>query len=204
MDKSTRNFAQLYWILSIILISIHSINAFNMCLSHVRKVDHYANRQSIRGSRGGQVRPIRTLITNRDENRLDQGLIHTQNNRSNLIQVKQDISINDKENHHANIGIANVRSISNKICEVFDFITSQNLDIFFASETWIKENDSHILDQVTPQGYTSLSCPRADRRGGGIAVICKSGLEPKQVDTQTYQSFEHMCVRITSGSDSLY
>ena len=90
MDKSTMNFAQLYWILSIILISIHSVNAFHMCLSHVCKVDHYANRQSIRGSRGGEVRPIRTLITNSDEIRLDQVLIHTQNNRSNLIQVKQD------------------------------------------------------------------------------------------------------------------
>ena len=172
-----------------------------MCLSHVRKVDHYANRQSFRGNRGGKVRPIRTLITKRNESRLDQVSIDTQSDRSNLIQVKQDNSIQKKSNSHANVGIANVRSISNKTCEVFDFITSQNLDIFFATETWIKENDSHILDQVTPQGYTSLSCPRAEQQGGGVAVICRSGFEPKQVDTQTYQSFEYMCVRITSGSE---
>ena len=136
-----------------------------MCISYIRKVDHEANGKTIRGNRDGKVRPIRPLITNRNETRLDQGFQPTQSSRSNLIEVKQDNSIAKTDNDLAKIGIANVRSFSNKSCEVFDFITSQNLDIFFASETWIKENDSHILDQVTSKGYTSLSCPRTDQRG---------------------------------------
>ena len=114
-------------------------------------------KKTIRGTRGGKVRPIRTLITNRNENRLDQALLHTQSDRSNLIHIKQDSLVDSNETNSTKIGIANVRSVSNKVCEVFDFIASQNLDVFLASETWIKDNDSHILDQVTPAGYTSLS-----------------------------------------------
>ena len=143
-----------------------------MCLSYVRKVDVESNQKTIRGSRGGKVRPIRTLITKRNENRLDQAVFHTQSERSNLIQIKQDSLVNNKEINHAKVEITNVRSVPNKDCELFDVITSQNLEIFLASETWIKDDDeSQILDQVTPAGYTSLSGPRTEQRGGGVAAI---------------------------------
>ena len=66
-----------------------------MCISYAHKVE--LNKKTIRGNRGGKVRPIRPLITNRNETRPDQAFLRSQSIRSNLIEIKPDVLITKQD-----------------------------------------------------------------------------------------------------------
>ena len=71
------------------------------------------NRKTIRGNRCGKVCHIRSLITNRNETRLDQAFLPSPSIGSDLIEIKQDVLITKNDKNHAKIGIGYVRSFSN-------------------------------------------------------------------------------------------
>ncbi|XP_044167326.1 uncharacterized protein LOC122951369 [Acropora millepora] len=58
------------------------------------------------------------------------------------------------------------------------------------SETWLTVNDTVILSEITPQGYTLHHCPRSDRRGGGTALILKESINVEKVSVAGKGSFE--------------
>ena len=64
----------------------------------------------------------------------------------------------------------------------------------FLTETWINENSNGIaLHHSTPDGYTFLQTPRkGERNGGGVAIIARSFLTPKDISRcyKDYLSFE--------------
>ena len=69
--------------------------------------------------------------------------------------------------------LVNFQSIQTKSHQVKDYIIDHDIDIFFITETWVHDNlrDALILSAATPPGFTYLSFPRLNRRGGGIAVF---------------------------------
>ena len=72
-----------------------------------------------------------------------------------------------------------IRSSRNKTEEIHDIISSEQPDLLFLTETWLKDqSDEPLLTAMTPPGYSSISVPRANGRdGGGIAYFYRNYLE---------------------------
>ena len=75
--------------------------------------------------------------------------------------------------------VLNARSLRNK--SFVDLVCDSKADLFGVSETWLTVNDTAILSEITPQGYTLHHCPRSDRRGGGTALILKESINVEKV-----------------------
>ena len=65
-------------------------------------------------------------------------------------------------------------------------------------KNWLTAENNHILDQIRPSDSIAFHKPRLDRRGGGVAIICKPVLKPVQQDTDAFDSFEHIIVETQS------
>ena len=126
---------------------------------------------------------------------MKQGVHQTGVNKDNLIQI----DIHDKHNnvHTTRLTIVtlNVRSLKSKDQIVLDAMIKYQIDVLVLTETWLKENDD---DQAWVAGsglnkepYLMLSVPRPNGSGGGIAIICKSSLEPRTIHQGCHLSFEH-------------
>lgn len=77
--------------------------------------------------------------------------------------------------------VLNARSLRNKSAAFLDFVCDSKVDLFAVSETWLIDNDTSILSEITPQGYKLHHCPRSDRRGGGAALIFKEAIDVKNL-----------------------
>lgn len=71
-----------------------------------------------------------------------------------------------------------------------DLVCDSKADLFSVSETWLTDNDTAILSEITPQGYKLLHCPCSHRRGGGTAVIFKESINVGKVSVAGKGSFE--------------
>ena len=71
----------------------------------------------------------------------------------------------------------NVRSLCNKATEVGDYITEQNIDLLAITETWLKDTNSHVINECTPTGYSICHTPRITSSGGGVALVYKSSMK---------------------------
>ncbi|KAK2191112.1 hypothetical protein NP493_61g05039 [Ridgeia piscesae] len=100
-------------------------------------------------------------------------------NRSNLISVKlqQHCTTNSLR-----AAVLNTRSACelDKCQQIQDLITENQLDICSLTETWF--NPSHItVKAVVPPGYTMKHIPRANARGGGVAIIFRDCFEAQHL-----------------------
>ena len=75
-----------------------------------------------------------------------------------------------------------------------DYILDKSPEIVALTETWLKENDEYYIKELTPPGFTNLQIDRTDRRGGGVALICKDAFKPKLDKSTKYSSFESLSV----------
>ncbi|XP_068707911.1 uncharacterized protein [Montipora foliosa] len=86
--------------------------------------------------------------------------------------------------------VLNARSLRNKSATFVDLVCDSKADLFAVSETWLTDNDTAILSEITPQGYTPHHCPRSDRREGGTALIFKESINVEKVSVAGKGSFE--------------
>jgi hypothetical protein len=98
--------------------------------------------------------------------------------------------------------VLNARSINNKTEAVVDFILEHHLDILCLSETWLQPDDTFTTNHVTPCGYSIVSNPRLNKRGGGLAVLMKNNLHFKRQSNIYFNTFEVLVVQVTSSSKS--
>ena len=80
--------------------------------------------------------------------------------------------------------------IVNKTADFKVELMEHNLDVCALTETWIKEGDNTTVIQLCPDGYSSMSIPRAGRTGGGIAIVHKSDIILKSKTIYNYQTME--------------
>lgn len=102
----------------------------------------------------------------------------------------------------------NAQSVKNKASSLADLITDLDMDIMALTETWLGTAvDQQVIGDLVPSGYNILSVPRLDnRRGGGVAVVFKSGLSVNLVSStqdKLYNQFEHMDCTISSRDCSI-
>ena len=94
------------------------------------------------------------------------------------------------------ICVWNACSLNNKIAELCDIVLEKDLDVFAITESWLqgpdKTNPTVCQIKNALINYEIVSCPRKDRKGGGIFVIYKKSLSVKRNMTSTFFSFEHL------------
>ena len=72
-------------------------------------------------------------------------------------------------------------------------------------ETWLFPDDSAINADMTPDGYIFKHVPRSNRRGGGIGLLHRSGLQVNICKTpQKFISFESMQAEIIDNAVSFH
>lgn len=110
---------------------------------------------------------------------------------SNLIPIKSTLP---KRERTVSLCLLNCRSVNNKVPSLNDYLTSNNLDIFVLTETWLGTDcDDGVINQLVPTGYDIVHMPRKGQRGGGLAVIFSTSLDVKRCTSDIkFTHFEHM------------
>ena len=94
--------------------------------------------------------------------------------------------------------LINARSVGNKAANIIELILEYELDLLIITETWLNSEDDAKMKEITPSGYTLFSHSRDCRRGGGLAVLCRSNLKCEMKKcSKGYESFELMQLEIT-------
>lgn len=96
------------------------------------------------------------------------------------------------------LALTNARSVVNKTFILNDFITTNDLDFFFISETWLKVGDLSPLSELLPEGYVYLNSPRPSGRGGGLMTIYKKSTHCKLLTVEPPKSFELQLFQIVA------
>ena len=98
-------------------------------------------------------------------------------------------------NNYLRFEFCNARSICNKLRPLSHYLLSRNdLDLLFLTETWL--NPMYTDTMVCPNGYNIMRLDRSSRKGGGVLVLYKSGLQVHRVDVkiQPNSNFELVCI----------
>lgn len=89
-----------------------------------------------------------------------------------------------------NSALFNARSVNNKTMILSDIITDSKLDLVCLTETWHKESDGFLFNELTPAGYGLFDLPRSSGRGGGIIVLYNNQINISPVAVPQFNSFE--------------
>lgn len=97
------------------------------------------------------------------------------------------------------LGHLNVRSLMLHFQTLCNFVTVNNFDLFFVSETWLNSNLSSIL--VTIPDYTFYRVDRINSqgRGGGIGVYLSKSLKFNIIHQSSSSEIEELWLQIISG-----
>ncbi len=145
-----------------------------------------------RGCRGGKRKHRHSNVNTRNR-----GVCHR-----NLIYIDT-YQPTCNPNQQVNCLLLNARSVCNKAMTISEHILDKNADILFLTETWLHDDDSPIIEELTPLDYRYLGTCRKHKRGGGTGVVFKSHLKFKtNSPVQAFNTFEHTDL-IMSQSDHL-
>ena len=85
-----------------------------------------------------------------------------------------------------------------------DHVVENDLDIIAITETWLTADDRVASGEITPDGYKHHHVPSTSKRGGGVAVLCKSTFKTHVSDSHPMtKSFKSTNILILSGSCSV-
>ena len=156
-----------------------------------------------RGGRRKQGRCIPVLVHSLTRSR---ALLRGRN-LDNCIQIPLTASVIDSPScSHSFLKFAhiNVQSCRNKTVQIHEFITDNEFDVLFMTETWLyDQGDEAYITDMTPDGYQIYSFPRCGRRGGGIALVSKCSLKSISVKQLNYQSFEAVEAKLFHSGKSM-
>ena len=83
-----------------------------------------------------------------------------------------------------------------------DYLLDSKVDTAVLTEMWLSNNDAIWLkaSDLNQHGYKMLYQNRPKRQGDGLAIMCKSHLQVKQLDSGSKPSFEYLVCRILEKS----
>ena len=96
--------------------------------------------------------------------------------------------------------LLNARSLKNKTASFVDYVQDCKADFFAITETWLTQHDAVVCTEITPSGYRLLHRPRADRVGGGTALLFKDNFNVRQLAAGEKSSFEFSEYMIEASS----
>ena len=97
------------------------------------------------------------------------------------------------------IALQNCCSVRNKSHVLHEYLVDNNLDIFVLTETWLGVNDSIVINDLCPVGFSCINIPRGQRRGGGIGIVHRSEYSLQKTNflqDGSFKSFEYVEVTL--------
>ena len=83
----------------------------------------------------------------------------------------------------------NAQSINNKIVDLIQILVDNSICICLLTETWFKIQHNHVTSLLNESGYRICHFHRTEKKGGGVAIICKQQYRPKFEKSFEYTSF---------------
>ena len=77
----------------------------------------------------------------------------------------------------------NAQSLCNKIHDFIAVLQDSDIDIAAITETWLTAHKNTITSELKVAGYNIMHAFRENKRGGGVAIIHKVGLNLLSVRT---------------------
>ena len=125
----------------------------------------------------------------------------------NIMAVRRCSMITRKPFHLLGL-MANCQSIKNKDLTVHEHLVVNNFDFAILTETWLTDNLDDIvwfaMFALQNCGFRILTSNHNSRRGGGLAIVYKEGLEVNLVQEGELPSFYFANWRIKSGNQCIF
>ena len=96
----------------------------------------------------------------------------------------------------------NAQSLQKKSGSVCDIISSNRLDIFAITETWLNSKGNNIsLAEIlnTLKDFKVIQVPRENAKGGGVALFLRKAFTMTRTSRSNFTSFEHLDVSLSYG-----
>lgn len=98
--------------------------------------------------------------------------------------------------------VFNARSLCNKTFGVCEFLKSKQCDVCFISEAWVKLKHESVVAEIHDMGFGIKYKPRkGSRRGGGVCVLFKLGIDVEKCTTKSYKTFEVLQTTLKSSTN---
>ena len=102
----------------------------------------------------------------------------------------------------------NVWSILNeeKLSNFLQIIQDLEANLVCVNETWFNSKKGRFTHQIKEAGYLIYHSYGEEKRGGGVAILYKEGLDLKPIETSVtkFSSFEYVLVKIkVSGKQTV-
>ena len=123
-----------------------------------------------------------------------------------IIQAEPEDNIKAK---YFNISLLNAQSIRNKDSIIHHQISQDNIDAIVFIETWLTESDGDKVwigvTELQTTNYKLYSCPRKNKRGGGIALCTRPTYKVRLISEGEKSTFQyakwcmetsHMCLTV--------
>ncbi|XP_071784465.1 uncharacterized protein [Asterias amurensis] len=118
--------------------------------------------------------------------------LYSRRNYANIVCIRNDENHN-KPNCNLNVSTLITRSVCNKPTEVLEIFDENNVDVLCITETWLKENDTVTIAELTSLGHRFIHNPRMGKSGGGVGLLYKPELALlEKCNGFVATSFEHM------------
>ena len=128
-------------------------------------------------------------------------------NFHNVTAIRRSSMIARKPFHLSGI-MANCQSIKNKDLIVHEHLVTNNIDFGIFTETWLTDNlDDTVWCVTSPLqncGFKILTSNWNSRRGSGLAIVYKEGLEVDLVQEGELPSFQFAIWKIKSGNQCVF
>ena len=120
------------------------------------------------------------------------------NNKTNSTQRCQPVESKNKQLRYLNICVTNCCSIRNKLSYVLDHVKDHMSDIVAITKSWLSTEECN--NRAVSHDYEFFHVPRPNRRGGGVALLIKNGLQVIKQTHSTRNSFERIELLVTAIS----
>ena len=127
---------------------------------------------------------------------------HNDNRTDNIQQCPQ-IKRKQSQLRYMNVCVINCCSIRNKLTYVLDHVNEHKSDIVAITESWLSSDEGNnrtVSQECADYDYKLFHIPRSNRKGGGVALLIKNGLNVIKQVHSIRQSFEHVELLITAFS----
>ena len=124
-------------------------------------------------------------------------------NRTDNIQQCPQIKRQQLQLKYMNVCVINCCSIKNKLTYVLDHLNEHKSDIVAITESWLSSDEGKnrtVSQECADYDYKLFHIPRPNRKGGGVALLIKNGLNVIKQVHSIRQSFEHVELLITAFS----
>jgi len=98
---------------------------------------------------------------------------------------------------HVNCLTWNVRSLNNKVDRILAFAFDRDISLLFIQETWLTDANNHTTAVIKSHGFKVHHAHRAEKAGGGVAIIYRPCIALIRVFTTSYESFECVSVKVS-------